>query len=218
MDYKTRRIRHSISRLVAICTSRLMQMGLLVCMITSCDQGPANTKRARINKQEDSTEVESKVNTTIDTNTHRNDSVSIDTIQDLTQEFDSTSSLSTRVVQPRKKVSPKKPVLRGKMNFGDTAYSFDTITAGDVVERTFTFINTGKAPVNIKDANVTCGCTYPSYSFLPIAPGDSSQVNVTYNSVGKQGLQEATITINSDALPSTVQLTLKGYVVPQPKD
>lgn len=107
---------------------------------------------------------------------------------------------------------PKRAAALGKFAFDEDVYDFGEITEGDIVEYVFTFTNTGKKAINIEDCNVTCGCTYPSYPFLPIAPGDKGDIKVRYNSVGKIGPQEAKVTVNSDATRGVYVLTLKGQV------
>lgn len=118
--------------------------------------------------------------------------------------------------KPKPPKNPKRTAANAPvMTVVDATYDFGRIAAGDVVHHEFTFINTGKRPLSIKDADVTCGCTYPSFPFLDVAPGDSATIKVQYNSVGKQGDQQATVTINSNAVDSPLLLHLVGTVVPQ---
>jgi hypothetical protein len=115
---------------------------------------------------------------------------------------------------PKKKVKKKPKKKRiGKFSFENDELDFGTIKSGDIIEHSFTFVNEGDKALTIKDADVTCGCTYPSFPFLPIAPGESGVIKVRYNSVGKEGKQEAKVTINSDADKSPYYLYLRGTVV-----
>ena len=50
---------------------------------------------------------------------------------------------------------------------------------------TFTFTNTGNAPLIINQAIASCGCTVPEYTKEPVAPGKTGTINVTYNGKGK---------------------------------
>lgn len=105
-------------------------------------------------------------------------------------------------------IDPNAPVMKFK---SDTV-SFGTISAGTVVEREFTFTNTGKTPLIITDATATCGCTKPVFPKEPIAPGKSAVIKVTFNSTGKMGAQDKIITITSNNASGTVQVHLKGTV------
>ena len=110
-----------------------------------------------------------------------------------------------------------KPKLekKGKMSFEQSVFDFGTIDEGEVVNFDFHFTNTGNAPINIKSCTATCGCTTPSYPFLPIAPGEKGFIGVTYNSVGKFGTQTPVVTVVSDGATRVVKLKLTGIVNPK---
>ncbi len=109
---------------------------------------------------------------------------------------------------PVKKVKRRYP----QITFEEEVFDFDTILSGVVIRHDFKFTNTGDFDLTIKGTKATCGCTTPSYPFIDIAPGESGVIGVEYNSVGKQGLQGATITVNSNAKRQSVKLRIKGYV------
>ena len=77
---------------------------------------------------------------------------------------------------------------------GGTVWDFKTIQQGDEPEHTFTFKNTGSEPMIISNAKGSCGCTVPSWPKEPIAPGDEGEINVKFNSKGKKGSQNKTVT------------------------
>lgn len=116
-------------------------------------------------------------------------------------------------LQPSNTKAVKK-VLAPKLSFDNPTFDFGEIKEGEIVEHRFTFTNTGKSDLSIKDANVSCGCTYPSLPFLPIAAGDKGFIDVRYNSVNKSGAQRATVTVNSNATNDPVELVLSGTVLP----
>lgn len=83
--------------------------------------------------------------------------------------------------------------------------------------RAFVFTNTGDAPLIIKDAKSTCGCTVPSFPKEPIAPGQSGKIEVKYNM--NTGPIRKTITIETNAVnyeEGRVALKIKGEVVVKP--
>ena len=97
--------------------------------------------------------------------------------------------------------------------------NFGTITQGDTVHRVFNFTNTGAQPLIITEAHGSCGCTQPQYSKEPIKKGEKSKIEVTFNSTGKMGIQDKTITISSNAKGGQYVLHLKGTVeAPKTKD
>ena len=99
------------------------------------------------------------------------------------------------------------------ITFDDKTFYYDTIIEGDVVKHKFKFTNTGQADLNILKADVSCGCTVPTYPFLEIAPGGNGEIGAEFHSVNKEeGLNESTITVFTDAANHKVELKLKGYI------
>lgn len=98
-------------------------------------------------------------------------------------------------------------------SFAKTVHDFGQITEGDVVTHTFTFTNTGEAPLVIQDAKATCGCTVPSYPKTPIPAGGTGEIVVEFNSSNKPGVQNKTVTLTANTYPSTSKLNIKSVVV-----
>jgi hypothetical protein len=79
-------------------------------------------------------------------------------------------------------------------------HDFGDIYQGDKVEHTFYFTNTGNEPLLITNVQVTCGCTTPKgWPRDPVAPGGKGELTVAFNSAGKSGKQDKTVTITSNA-------------------
>lgn len=103
------------------------------------------------------------------------------------------------------------------MTFTETEHDFGNINEGDVVEHTFTFTNTGKAPLVIVNAKGSCGCTVPSYSKDPIAPGAEGQMLVKFNSNGKPNAQNKQVTITANTEAGKEIIKIKAQVAPKAK-
>ncbi|SDS74030.1 Protein of unknown function [Mucilaginibacter mallensis] len=99
------------------------------------------------------------------------------------------------------------------MKFEYSMHDFGKITQGDKVNYKFNFTNTGKSPLIISNAVASCGCTKPEWPSGPIKPGDSGQINVTFNSAGKSGLQDKMITITANTNPPQNAVHLVGEVL-----
>lgn len=118
---------------------------------------------------------------------------------------------------PAKKRKAKRPP--SKISFEVIRFDFDTIMQGDTVYKEFKFVNTGQGPLVINNVTATCGCTQPSYPFIPTDPGDTGFIGVKYISVGKEGMQKAVIKVNSNATKEPVSLMVTGYVLkPEKKE
>ena len=99
-----------------------------------------------------------------------------------------------------------------EMTFEVEEYNFGTIKQGESVTREFTFTNTGKEDLIISNAQGSCGCTVPIWPKEPLKKGAKNVIKVTFNSAGKMGMQDKTVTITSNAKNSPKVLHLKGTV------
>lgn len=97
-----------------------------------------------------------------------------------------------------------------KISFDNKVHEYGMIMQGDKVTHKFTFTNTGSADLVISDVSASCGCTKPSYPFIPIAPGEKGYIGVNFDSKGKLGRQQPSVTVVSNA--GTSKLRLEGFV------
>ncbi|MFD2570901.1 DUF1573 domain-containing protein [Spirosoma soli] len=103
-----------------------------------------------------------------------------------------------------------------KITFSEKGiYDFGTLTEGDTVEHVFEFTNTGQFPLIINNITASCGCTTPEWPREPVAPGAKSSVRVRFNSRGKSGEQNKTITIFANTDPAMTDLQFKALVQPK---
>ena len=107
-------------------------------------------------------------------------------------------------------IDPDNPPV---MKFEDTLYKFGTISQGQVVKHTFTFENTGKSDLVIQSVTGSCGCTIPkSWTKEPVAPGESGEITVNFNSESKEGKQRVRVTVLANTVPTKNILHLWGDV------
>jgi len=101
---------------------------------------------------------------------------------------------------------------QASFKFHEEEFNFGSIKQGESVKHDFEFTNTGKEPLIISNASGSCGCTVPEWPKEPIAPGAKAVIKVTFNSAGKQGVQDKTVTLQSNAAQNPMILHLKGNV------
>lgn len=99
-----------------------------------------------------------------------------------------------------------------KIQFDQKTLKYGMIMQGDKIDRQFKFRNTGTSDLLIENVTASCGCTQPSYPFIPIPPGETGVIGVNFNSTGKLGPQKPTITVTTNGSPRTVKLYLDGFV------
>ena len=88
-----------------------------------------------------------------------------------------------------------------------------------IVKCTFTFTNEGNAPLVIHQAIASCGCTVPTYTRMPVKPGEKGKMEVTYNGSGKYpGRFKKSITVRTNAKEPMVKLYITGVMTASEKD
>jgi len=114
--------------------------------------------------------------------------------------------------------SKAEKVLIPNIEMLETSYDFGEMQQGESVTHEFMLKNTGDADLIITAAKGSCGCTVPEWPKNPIAKGEEAAIKVTFNSAGKSGKQNKTVTLVSNAIPNTKVITINGNViVPQKK-
>jgi len=96
--------------------------------------------------------------------------------------------------------------------FETEEYNFGSIVQGESVTYEFKFTNSGTEPLIISKAEGSCGCTVPIWPKEPIMKGQTSTIKVTFNSTGKMGVQDKTVTLTSNAKQNTRVIHIKGTV------
>jgi hypothetical protein len=105
-----------------------------------------------------------------------------------------------------------------KIVFEESVHNFGDINQGDVVSHTFKFTNEGTEPLVLSNVLTSCGCTAPNWSRDPIPPGEEGEITVRFNSRGKIGRQNKTITIVSNALKAQERIRIVTNILPPQKD
>ena len=99
------------------------------------------------------------------------------------------------------------------MKFDKKIHDFGIIIQGEKVSYTFKYKNIGGSDLIITSAKGSCGCTVPSYSKKPIAPGETEEIEIVFNSSGRKGQQHKTISLYTNAQPNKYILTITGQII-----
>src|ERR1051325_5941141 len=126
-----------------------------------------------------------------------------------------TTPATDPAATPAPDVKPEGPLPAFK--FATLEHDFGQIREGDKVAYTYNFQNNGQAPLIIQGVQPTCGCTAPDWSKEPIPVGGSGFVKVEFDSNGKQGIQNKTVTVSANTWPKTLVLRFKAQVNPKPE-
>lgn len=173
---------------------------LMICFVVSvtfvsCEDTPKTTAQIEHQAQPKST------NTIVD-----------ETVTESPKEEVKFEKMASTTEVASKTKTPSKPKKRPVLSFANKTFDYGMIAQGDIVNHTFEFTNKGNSDLIIKDAKASCGCTTPSYPFIPIKPGETGQISVTFNSTGKMGTHRPNITVTSNAYPRVQTIYLNGFV------
>ena len=113
------------------------------------------------------------------------------------------------VVSENEAPNPIAPVMK----FTEAEFDFGDIKPDTKVRHTFTFTNTGKSPLLIEDATASCGCTTPSWTKAPVAPGAQGTIEVQFDSRGKHGIISKQVAVRANTQPSITTILIKGNVL-----
>jgi len=93
------------------------------------------------------------------------------------------------LVSCHNKVATKRGISKGFVEFKEKSFSFGVLKEGDVVGHRFVFVNSGTEPVLVLNVEKSCGCTDVKYPQKPVRAGDSSFVELVFDTRGWQGRQ-----------------------------
>jgi hypothetical protein len=99
------------------------------------------------------------------------------------------------------------------ITFEEDKHNFGIIKEEDFAEYSFKFNNTGNGDLLIANATASCGCTVPEYPKGIIKPGEEGFIKVKFDSKGKVGMFEKTITITCNTEVRETVLTIGGEVI-----
>lgn len=93
-------------------------------------------------------------------------------------------------------------------------YDFGSVLEGTLVTHRFVITNVGNSPLEDLRAVSKCGCTTSSLSTTKLAPGESVEVEVTFNTSGYGGktVTKSVSVESSDPKRPTLSLRLTGKV------
>lgn len=128
---------------------------------------------------------------------------------------ETTKTIKKTTTKTTKTTKTTLPKVEGAgMVFASETIDYGTVAANSDGKREFVFTNNGNKPLIITNATGSCGCTVPTYSKEPIAPGAKGVIGVKYDTsrAGQPFTKTVTITSNAAGTPSKT-LTIKGNVL-----
>lgn len=105
-----------------------------------------------------------------------------------------------------------KTFAQAEIQFDNTTMNLGTFSDKNPKQScVFTFTNIGDKPLIVNQAVASCGCTVPTFTKDPIAPGEKGEIKVTYDGSGKfAGHFKKSITVRTNGKVEMVRLYIEG--------
>ena len=100
-----------------------------------------------------------------------------------------------------------------QLKLSEEVFDFGDILQGVSVSHNFTVKNIGDDDLIILTAKGSCGCTVPEWDKDWIPPGETGEINVTFNSGNRIGKQKKTVTLQTNAIPNIKVLTITANII-----
>lgn len=97
------------------------------------------------------------------------------------------------------------------MDLESLVVDYGTIEQHSEPLRVLKFTNTGTAPLIIKSARGSCGCTVPDWPKEPIMPGEESQLEIRY-ATNRLGKFAKTVTLTTNEEGDNKVIKVQGHV------
>ena len=121
--------------------------------------------------------------------------------------------ISATIEEDFSDLGPEEIANAPKIGIKNKVLDFGEISSGEKVEHSFVVSNSGKRDLIIRRVKASCGCTAVTPDKKVIPEGESTEIKVVFNSSGKKGRQNKSITIitNDPKQPTTI-LRITGIV------
>lgn len=131
-------------------------------------------------------------------------------------DYRNSIAVSATLEEDFSKLSADELLNSPVVTFDGESFDFGDIKPGSKVEHTFNLKNSGKRELIIRDVKSSCGCTAVSPSKNMIAANESVPLKVVFDSTGKSGRQNKTITvITNDPKNPTSMLRISSNILAQ---
>lgn len=100
-----------------------------------------------------------------------------------------------------------------KISFEKETFDFGKIKPGEKFNYAYKFTNVGKSDLIIRKTKASCGCTTTMPEKSILSPGESSQINIIFDSTGLKGPQHKTVFVYcNDPRYTTIALHFTGEI------
>jgi len=84
------------------------------------------------------------------------------------------------------------------------SWDFGQVKTGEVLKHSFVLKNESEKTLTIKDVNTSCGCTLSTVKEKILSAGQSTAIEVQFNTKGYSGLTQQYVYVHTDSLDEPV--------------
>jgi len=129
------------------------------------------------------------------------------------EKYDNALKISAIIEEDFSKLSESDLNNAPKIDYNSRTFNFGEIPEGKKAEYTFKIMNKGKRALIIRSVTASCDCTAGQPASNTIQPGSETEMKVSFDSHGKEGMQNKIITvISNDPGHATTILRVTGTV------
>ena len=121
---------------------------------------------------------------------------------------------NVNIVEDFSKMTQKELEKAPKISFDKTAFRFDTIAQNTTVSEVVIITNNGKNPLIIRKIESSLPALTYKISTMEIAPGQSTDLELTFKAQNRRGKQNATVEVISNAPNNPSQIiSMAGVII-----
>jgi hypothetical protein len=107
-------------------------------------------------------------------------------------------------------------LAEGSLTVTPAVHDFGVVTEGVSLSHRFTVANEGNVPLSVVRVRTSCGCTASQLDKTELAPGETAQLTVTYDTLNRPGAFTKTVHLFTDTSKTETVITVNGTVIPLP--
>lgn len=121
--------------------------------------------------------------------------------------------ISANIKEDFSKLTPKQLENAPKVSFDNRVFDFGTKPSGPSIPHSFVFTNNGKSDLIIRNVRAGCGCTATNPEKTVLKPGESSKIDMKFDTKNRTGNQFKSITVTTnDPENPVIMLQVKGVL------
>jgi hypothetical protein len=94
------------------------------------------------------------------------------------------------------------------------SWDFGKIQEGEVLKHAFLLKNKSKQTLTILDVNTSCGCTISEVKDRVLLPGESTTIEVQFNTKGYSGAVQQYIYVHTDSVDNPIlRFTIQAEII-----